>query len=85
VERVRASLCLFHLVNVKATACRISLQYLMCSFSVIDDKSPLPPPGATEEEDTLLLQDEPYIDGPIKVDYGSNLRYSPSLSGADMP
>ena len=44
--------------------------------SVIDDKSPLPPPGATEEEDVILLQDEAYIDGPIKVDYGTNLRYS---------
>ncbi|KIN07427.1 hypothetical protein OIDMADRAFT_16139 [Oidiodendron maius Zn] len=41
---------------------------------VIDDMSPLPPPGATEEEDAILLQDEPYIDGPIKVDYGTNLR-----------
>jgi hypothetical protein len=46
------------------------------SFSVIDDKSPLPPPGATEEEDAILLQDEAYIDGPIKVDYGTNLRYT---------
>lgn len=44
-------------------------------FSVIDDRSPLPPPGATEEEDAILLQDEAYIDGPIKVDHGTNLRY----------
>jgi hypothetical protein len=44
-------------------------------FRVIDDRSPLPPPGATEEEDAILLQDEAYIDGPIKVDYGTNLRY----------
>jgi hypothetical protein len=42
--------------------------------SVVDDRSPLPPPGANEEEEALLLQDEPYIDGPIKVDYGTNLR-----------
>lgn len=41
---------------------------------VIDNKSPLPPAGASDEEDALLLQDEPYIDGPIKVDYGTNLR-----------
>jgi hypothetical protein len=81
-------------------------------FSVIDDKSPLPTPGATEEEDAILLQDEAYIDGtltsprycllffraelwetapnysapkisshtnlrigPIKIDYGTNLRH----------
>ncbi len=43
---------------------------------MIDDKSPLPPPGASDEEDATLLQDEAYIDGPIKVDYGTNLRYS---------
>lgn len=46
------------------------------TISVIDDKSPLPPPGASEEEDAILLQDEAYIDGPIKVDYGTNLRYT---------
>lgn len=43
--------------------------------SIIDDKSLLPPPGATEEEDAELLKDEAYIDGPVKVDYGTNLRY----------
>jgi hypothetical protein len=40
----------------------------------------MPPPGATEEEDAILLQDEVYIDGPIKVDYGTNLRYSQILA-----
>lgn len=42
---------------------------------MVDDKSPVPPPGATPEEDDLVLQNEPYIDGPIKVDYGTNLRF----------
>ncbi|PQE10761.1 Galactoside O-acetyltransferase protein [Rutstroemia sp. NJR-2017a BBW] len=32
---------------------------------VVDDKTPLPPPGATEAEDFKILQDEPYIDGPF--------------------
>ncbi|RDL38150.1 uncharacterized protein BP5553_05583 [Venustampulla echinocandica] len=41
---------------------------------IVDDKTPLPPPGATEEEEMELLQDYPYIDGPIKVDYGTQLR-----------
>jgi hypothetical protein len=54
--------------------------------SIIDDKSPLPSPAATEEEDAILLQDEAYVDGPIKIDYGFNVRYvfkvlePPSLS-----
>jgi len=44
-------------------------------ISILDDKTPLPPQGATEEEDSLLLQDDAYVESPIKVDYGTNLRY----------
>lgn len=44
------------------------------SLSIVDNKSPLPPPGASEDEDMTLLQDEPYVDGPVKVDYGTNLK-----------
>ncbi|KAL3417315.1 galactoside O-acetyltransferase [Phlyctema vagabunda] len=40
---------------------------------IIDDNSPLPAPGNSDEEDFELLADEPYIDGPIRVDYGTNL------------
>lgn len=46
----------------------------LTSTSIIDDKNPLPPVGATDEEDFRILGDEPYIDGPINVDYGINLR-----------
>ncbi|KAA8564007.1 hypothetical protein MFRU_032g00140 [Monilinia fructicola] len=41
---------------------------------IIDDKTPLPPAGSTEEEEFRILGDQPYIDGPINVDYGTNLR-----------
>ncbi|CAL3970998.1 unnamed protein product [Diplocarpon coronariae] len=41
---------------------------------IIDDKKPMPPPGTTEEEEAVLFKDDAYIDGPIKVDYGTNLR-----------
>jgi hypothetical protein len=41
---------------------------------IINDKVPLPPPGATDEEGAILLQDEAYIDSPIKIDYGFNAR-----------
>lgn len=46
-------------------------------ISIIDDKTPLPPQGATDEEDAILLQDDAYVESPIKVDYGTNLRYKP--------
>ncbi|CAG8980648.1 hypothetical protein HYALB_00013059 [Hymenoscyphus albidus] len=43
--------------------------------AIADDNTPLPPPASTEEEDEILLQDEPYIDAPItKVDYGFNVK-----------
>ncbi|KAE9378825.1 hypothetical protein N431DRAFT_433878 [Stipitochalara longipes BDJ] len=37
---------------------------------ICGDETPLPPPAATEAEDELLLQDEPYVQGPITLDYG---------------
>jgi hypothetical protein len=41
----------------------------------VDDKRPLPPKALTEEKDEALFGDDPWIDGPIKVDYGTNLQY----------
>lgn len=38
-----------------------------------DDKSPLPPPGPTPEEDEDLLAKYVWCDGPIKMDYGRNV------------
>jgi len=63
-----------HRFNIEGEAPRRRLVELW--RDVVDDKSPIPPPGDSEEDDTVLLKDEPYIDGPIKVDYGTNLRYS---------
>ncbi|EHK96989.1 putative acetyltransferase [Glarea lozoyensis 74030] len=34
----------------------------------------MPPVGANEEEEAVLLQNEPYVDGPVKADYGFNIR-----------
>jgi hypothetical protein len=39
------------------------------------DQSPLPPKAATEEEDEALLEDYPWVEGPIKTDYGYNVMY----------
>jgi len=47
---------------------------LIFGYSVVSDETPLPPPATTEEEDSALFTDDPWIDGPIKVDYGTNLR-----------
>jgi len=38
------------------------------------DETPLPPPAATPEEDEDLLGDYPWVDGPVKMDYGFNVK-----------
>jgi len=43
--------------------------------SIVNDDRPLPLKASTEDEDELLFADDPWIDSPIKVDYGINLRY----------
>ncbi|CZT48646.1 related to maltose O-acetyltransferase [Rhynchosporium secalis] len=49
-------------------------ELVMLWRDIIDDKTPLPAPGATEVEEASLFENDAYIDGPIKVDYGTNLR-----------
>ncbi|TVY55949.1 hypothetical protein LCER1_G003445, partial [Lachnellula cervina] len=41
--------------------------------NVTNDDTPLPAPGASVEEDDAILKDEPWVDAPIKVDYGFNV------------
>ncbi|KAE8153240.1 trimeric LpxA-like protein [Aspergillus avenaceus] len=36
-------------------------------------ETPLPSPGQTDEEEDALLQDYPWIERPINIDYGTNL------------
>ncbi|KAK7952360.1 acetyltransferase [Apiospora aurea] len=40
-----------------------------------DDKSPLPPPAPTPQEDEDLLAKYVWCDGPIKMDYGRNVTF----------
>jgi len=42
--------------------------------SIVDDSRPLPPLASTPEEDEGLFVDDPWVDAPIKLDYGTNLR-----------
>jgi len=41
---------------------------------IVDDSRPLPPFASTPEEDEGLFVDDPWVDAPIKLDYGTNLR-----------
>ena len=60
----------------RSTSQSIHARFILTSDSITNDKSPLPPAAATEEEEAILLQDEAYVDGPIKIDYGFNVRYA---------
>ncbi|KAJ3562320.1 hypothetical protein NPX13_g8608 [Xylaria arbuscula] len=41
---------------------------------IVDDKTPLPPQAVTPEDDEDLLSDYPWCDGPVKMDYGYNVK-----------
>ncbi|KAK1752841.1 galactoside O-acetyltransferase [Echria macrotheca] len=46
---------------------------------LICDESPLPSAAATPEEDEDLLADFPWVDGPIKMDYGFNVKFGTNV------
>ncbi|KAF7158621.1 hypothetical protein CNMCM5623_003681 [Aspergillus felis] len=41
---------------------------------IVNDKTPLPPPKQDPAEDDALLSREPWIEAPIRIDYGFNVR-----------
>lgn len=43
-------------------------------FSVIMDKTPLPPQAATQDEDDKLFADDPWIEPPLAMDYGYKVK-----------
>jgi len=43
-------------------------------FSILHDPTPLPPPAPTEEEDDALFGDDPWIEAPVAMDYGYNVK-----------
>ena len=42
--------------------------------SIIQDKTPLPPQAATPDEDDALFEDDPWVEPPLAMDYGYNVR-----------
>ena len=41
---------------------------------IVQDTTPLPPPLKDEDQDAAQLEDEPWVEAPVRVDYGNNLR-----------
>lgn len=46
----------------------------MWYYSILNDKVALPPPASSPAEDEKLLGDEPWIETPVRMDYGYNVR-----------
>jgi acetyltransferase-like isoleucine patch superfamily enzyme len=42
--------------------------------SINEDRRPLPPPLDDPDADDALFSDEPWIEAPLKIDYGFNVR-----------
>ncbi|KAK6390280.1 hypothetical protein LTR65_005655 [Meristemomyces frigidus] len=40
---------------------------------IVDDKTPLPPLAATEEEDEELFAEDAWVEPPVHIDYGTNV------------
>lgn len=41
---------------------------------IVRDSTPLPPPKEDPAEDDALFEDEPWIEGPVRIDIGTNLK-----------
>ncbi|KAJ9308401.1 hypothetical protein DTO217A2_2124 [Paecilomyces variotii] len=41
---------------------------------IVEDKTPLPEPAADPVQDELLFQHEPWVEPPIRIDYGFNVK-----------
>ncbi|KAL1880252.1 hypothetical protein Plec18167_003655 [Paecilomyces lecythidis] len=41
---------------------------------IVEDKTPLPEPAADPAQDEVLFQHEPWIEPPIRIDYGFNVK-----------
>ncbi|KAK9795685.1 putative Maltose/galactoside acetyltransferase domain-containing protein [Seiridium cardinale] len=58
----------------------VSRRKLVELFKLIqDDKTPLPPPAATPDEDEDLFGEQVWCDAPIKMDYGHNVQFGDNV------
>ena len=44
------------------------------SSSIVGDKRPLPPQLPDEEQDAALFDDDPWVEAPVRIEYGTHLR-----------
>jgi len=58
------------------------LDLIVCGVtycSVMGNSEQLPPAGVSEEEDERILANEPWVQTPIHIDYGTNMKVGPGV------
>jgi len=58
---------------------------LLTGHSIVNDKTALPPESATRDDDDAQLQDHPWVHGPIRMDYGYNVKSATSATRNRLP
>ena len=48
--------------------------------SIVGDTTPFPPQAQTEEEDEELFAEDPWVEPPIRIDYGTNVELGDNVS-----
>jgi acetyltransferase-like isoleucine patch superfamily enzyme len=52
----------------------VSVSHSHKACRVVADDTPLPPRAATQEADDKLFEDDPWVESPVSMDYGTNVR-----------
>ncbi|KAK3906343.1 galactoside O-acetyltransferase [Staphylotrichum tortipilum] len=76
-ERCMAACRAFNLLSTGGEASR--RERVEAWKTMVGDTTPLPPPVPTPEEDTILLNDYPVVEGQVKFDYGYNCKFGPQV------
>ncbi|KXX80402.1 Maltose O-acetyltransferase [Madurella mycetomatis] len=71
--RCKAACSAFNVVSTNGVASR--REQVKLWKEVIRDTTPLPPQASTPEDDDRLFSEYPWVDGPIKFDYGYNTKF----------
>ena len=56
-----------------------SVIWLLRAVSITGETTPLPPPAASEEKDEALFAEAPWVEPPIHVDYGRNIKLADNV------
>jgi len=67
-------------VHMKTCISRVA-HLLMSIFtqSIVHDQRPLPSHHFDQAKDDAQFEDEPWVEPPVRIDYGSNLRLAPGV------